>query len=159
MPPKAATPSPRPAFQALAEVSNYPAQPLPAGPLLPEAPKAAERLRNPAMAQYRRLIDEIATNVNRDIGWYDVKQVRPLSNAERAAVIRANPDVLNDFPLDAEQIALIFEGSLDARLWLAAGIEGAVRKWVFDDVTVELEADAKILRANRADDLAEARRR
>src|ERR1043166_413526 len=88
----------RPAFQALAEVRNFPAR---------TRPQVGNR--NPAQVAYQRLVDELAANVG-DEGWYDVKQVRPLSNAERAATIRANPDVLNDFPLDAEQIALIFEG-------------------------------------------------
>ena len=105
---------------------------------------------NPVRAQYRRLVEELAAQVG-DEGLYDVKQLRPLSNAERAVIVEANPDLLNDIPMEADEIASIFKDELDARLWLSSVTERVLRQWLFDDVVNECEHDAEIVRQDALD--------
>src|SRR5690242_9150605 len=102
----------RPAFQALAEVRTLPAR---------ARPRVGNR--NPAQLAYQKLIDELATNVNRDIGLYDPKQLRRLSQSEKAVVLLANPDLVNRFDLEPGPMADVLAGLVDARLWFSAATE------------------------------------
>jgi hypothetical protein len=112
--------------------------------------EVAQTAVNPAKARYRKLVDELAANAP-DVGYYDVKQLRPLSNAERAVIVESNPDVVNDIALEPEHLAAIFRGDLDARLWLSWVTERVLRQWLFDDVVDECERDAEIVRQDALD--------
>lgn len=143
-----------PAFRGILNAIAPPAEALPAGPLEPAVPLSrsfAEAVTSPAKAAYQRLVDELAANVNPDIGLYDVKQLRPLSSHEKAIVLRANPDCLNDIQVLGDELAEIYDGNLDPRLWLMATVEPLVRKWLFDDVRKEIAKDEEILRASAFD--------
>ena len=100
--------------------------------------------RNPAQHLYQKLVAELATNLG-DQGLYDVKQLRSLSHAERATVLRANPDVINWFAFDPQQMADVLDGGLDARLWFSVVTESALRRWLFEDVKAEITRDEAIL--------------
>lgn len=156
-------PAIRAAAQGLAQANTYGELPATAGPL--ESTHSAyqrnlrdlqARLRNPALHAYARLVDELATNVNPDVGLYDPKQLRQLSNAERAIVIRGAADVLDPLEVEPAEIAEVYEGTVDARLWLATRIEPLLRQRLFEDVQAEIAKDEEIVRANAADDLADA---
>lgn len=112
--------------------------------------EVAQMAINPIQAAYRRLVEELAANVG-DEGLYDVKQLRPLTNAERATILRANPDVLNDFTFEPEQIAEMIQGAVDPRTWIVACTDPALRKWLFDDVVDEIQRDEEIVRQDAMD--------
>jgi hypothetical protein len=104
----------------------------------------------PAQAAYRRLVEELAAN-SPDVGYYDVKQLRPLSNAERAVILEANPDVLNDIVLEPDELVAILRGQLDADTWMASLMAAPLRKWLFEDVCAEVERDEQIVRQGAID--------
>lgn len=105
----------------------------------------AQAVVKPELAAYQRLRDELAANAP-EVGYYDVKQLRPLSNAERAVVLEANPDVLNNIALEPDELVSILRGQLDAATWVASLIAGPLRKWLFDDVVAQVERDEEIVR-------------
>lgn len=105
----------------------------------------AQTVTHPVKAAYRRLVDELAANAP-DVGYYDVKQLRGLTNAERAVIVEANPDVLNDVTFEPAELATVLRGDIDARYWIAHITESALRKWLFEDVVDEWERDVTIVR-------------
>lgn len=107
--------------------------------------QVAQTARNPVQAAYRRLVEELCANAP-EVGYYDVKQLRALSNAERAVILEANPDVLNSVALEPDELVTILRGQLDASTWVASLIAGPLRKWLYDDVVDEVERDTEIIR-------------
>lgn len=105
---------------------------------------------NPAEAAYWALVAELAANVP-DEGYYDVKQLRPLSNTERAVILLANPDVLNDFEFEPDQLAEVITGTADPHTWVVACTDKPLREWLFDDICGEVERDHEIVRQDAMD--------
>jgi len=114
------------------------------------AAEVARTANNPVLAAYHKLRDELVVNAP-EVGYYDVKQLRALTNPERAVIVEANPDVVNDISLEPEQLAAIFRGDLDVRLWLSSVTERVLRQWLFEDVVDECERDAEIVRQDELD--------
>jgi hypothetical protein len=119
------------------------------GPLEPETPITTRR-RNPAQHAYQLLVELTAVHAPPE-GYTEAAQLPPLTNRARAVILRGAPDVLNDFDLEPDEIADIFDHEVDARLWLSAKIEPLLRRELFLSVAAQLEADAEILRQNAAD--------
>lgn len=114
-------------------------------------PTAPRHRRNPGLSDYHKLVCELVTAVNPDVGLYAVQQLRALSHPERAIVLKANPDCLNAFDLDPLELADVFEGVMDARQWLTAKADPCIRQWLFEDVQADIEADEATVRAARFD--------
>lgn len=106
--------------------------------------------RNPALLSYQRLVGQLAANAPRD-GFHDPRQLPPLTNAQRAIVLRANPDVTNDLDITAEGLADVFDGNVEPGLYLWAQLEPLIRRWLLLDVVAECEADEARLAAQRYD--------
>lgn len=123
------------------------------GPLTPELSYVAQVVEteiDPAQAAYRALIDELAANVP-DVGYYDVKQMRPLTNAEKATVLEANPDAVNNLSLEPDQIVSVLRGELDVGLWMLSLVSGPLREWLFEDVLAEIERDEDVVHQDAMD--------
>lgn len=123
------------------------------GPLTPEmhhVARVVETAIDPAQAAYRALVDELAANIG-DEGLYDPQQLRALSNAERAMIVLANPDVLNHATFEPDDVAAMIQGTLDPREWVLKSTDGALRKWLFEDVCAEVEKDTEIVRQDSMD--------
>jgi hypothetical protein len=118
----------------------------------PLSPSFAQQARNPDLFRYGQLVSVVATRFEgRDEGLYDVKQLAPLTNAERGLILRCNPDLLNGLHDDAEQLAEVLEGTVSPGLYLSAKLEPLLRKQLFEDVCAEIERDAELLRQSSFD--------
>jgi hypothetical protein len=109
------------------------------------------RARNPALKAYASLVSQLATNAPAD-GYHDAQQLPFLNNAQRAVILRANPDVLNDLDITAEGLADVFDGHVEAGLYLWAQLEPLIRRWLLLDVVAECEADEERVAATRYDE-------
>lgn len=106
--------------------------------------------RTPALRAYTALVGQLAANAPRD-GYHDARQIPPLTNAQRAIVLRANPDVTNDLELTAEGLADVFDGNVDPGLYLWSQVEPLIRRWLLLDVVAECEAEREVVAVQRYD--------
>lgn len=118
---------------------------LPAGAERNYVVAVAQAVVHPQTIPYQSLVDELAANVP-DVGYYDIKQLRVLSNAERAIILDANPDVLNNICLEPDELVAILRGQLDAATWVGTLIAYPLCKWLFDDVCAQVERNEEIVR-------------
>jgi hypothetical protein len=102
--------------------------------------------------QYRALVSQLAANAPLPDGFTHVQQLQPLSNAQRALLLRVNPDVLNDWDVTAEGLADVFDGHVLPGMFLAATLEPLLRRWLLLDVIAECEAERERLEAQRYDE-------
>lgn len=98
----------------------------------------------PALRAYQALVAQLAANAPRPDGFTHVQQLGPLTNAQRALLLRANPDVTNDLEITAEGLADLFDGTVTADLYVSAVVEPLLRRWLLLDVIAECEAAARL---------------
>jgi hypothetical protein len=103
--------------------------------------------RSPELLAYQRLVCQLAANAPQPDGYHHAQQLPFLNNTQRAVILRANPDVLNDLDITAEGLADVFSGNIEPGLYLWAQLEPLIKRWLLLDVVAECEADHDRLRA------------